>query len=81
MFKLRIIPKERTFLLHPCMPETKPVLLYLDNTKFFDILRFIVVKQLRSEVLQLCCTVCKLDIMTGFGASVGCEDTVLECTT
>ena len=81
MFKLGIITEERTFLLHPCKPETKHVLLYPDNTKFFYILLFIVVKQLRSEVLQLCCTVCKLDIMTGFGASVGCEDTVLECTT
>jgi len=77
MFKLPIIPKERTFLLQPYKPETKHVLLYPGNTKFFYILFFIVVKQLRSEVLQLCCTVCRLDIMTGFGVSVGCEGTVL----
>jgi hypothetical protein len=81
MSKLCNIPEERTFQLHPYKPETTHVILYLANIKALYILLFTVFKQLTREVLQLCCTVCRLGIMTGFAVSVGCEGTVFIWTT
>jgi len=37
---------------------------------------YIVVKQLTREVLQLCCKISRLDVMTGFAVSVDCDGTV-----
>ena len=77
LYKLCNIPEQRTFQLHHYKPQTTHVILYLANIKVLYILLFTVFKQLTREMLQLCCTVCRLGITTGFAVSVGCEGTVL----